>query len=125
MELQMVSTLKSILIARAPPKADRGLLVMMYRQMYRRWRSFCELHQDQVQNIDEPGLTGRGTRPVAALPTGLVEQFVADNIEWAKLKVQQRINRIMWGRQASGPGGSSSVDVDVGSDDEYDHTADA
>ena len=114
MDLGNVTSLQSVLIVRAPPKANTGLIVMMYRQMYQRWRRFCELHQALVQNIDEPGLTGRGTRQVPALPTGLVEQFVADNIQWAKLKVQQRINHIMWGRQ-------DGVEADS---DEYDPTVD-
>lgn len=83
--------------------------------MHRRWMSFCELHNELVEHIDELGLTGK-TRRVPTLPMDLVEQFVADNLDWTKRKVCERIDRILWG-----PWGS----VANASDDEYDPTVDA
>lgn len=103
-------TLQSELVAQVSSALGHGLHLMLYRQMYKRWRNFCELHEAQVQRIDEPGITGA---TALALPKHMVQQFVTNNIQWAKLKVQQRINRIMWPNNG----------VEAGSDDEYDPTA--
>ncbi len=65
--------------------SNSGLRQMLYRQMHKRWSDFCVVHADLLQNEDEP-----------ALPTPLVQEFVANNIDWAKRKVQQRIDHIMW-----------------------------
>ena len=117
-----VKSLQSELVAQVgsqPSPTNNGLILMLYRQMYKRWTKFCELHDALVQHIYEPAIAGRAARTVPALPANLVQQFITNNIQWAKLKVQQRINRIIWGQQPSSP-----IDVDTdGTDDEYDPVA--
>jgi hypothetical protein len=92
--------------------------------MYKRWIEFCKVNLSVRQLIDEPGITGRGARPVPALPRHLAQQFINANIEWAKIKVTARINRLMWGRSPNDTAGTSSVEAVIDDDDEYDPTVD-
>ncbi len=78
----------------------RGLSSMLCNQLYKRWLVFCNAN-------------AVAERPVRTLPQPLVQHFIDDNIEWAKVKIAERIHRVMWGR----PG---EVQPD---DDEYDATA--
>jgi len=89
------------------------------KQLYKRWREFLKLHPEH-EHISEPGMSGQGTRPMPALPEDIVQQFIADNIDWAKRKVQARIDRIFWGRSDV----ATTSSVDAQSDDEYDADAD-
>lgn len=93
---------------------------MLYNQMYRRWNVYCAQHPTVLVRINEPGVMGSGARPMPALPQPLVTAFVAANIEWAKVKVQARISRIFWGREADTDASSST---EANADDEYDATA--
>jgi hypothetical protein len=58
------------------------IVVMLFRQLYRRWTKFCEAHE--VCEVDK--------RPSPAA----VQQFIDENLDWAKVGVMARLNRLMW-----------------------------
>jgi hypothetical protein len=70
------------------PCIDAIDLATFCMQLYKRWLKFCDNHN--VTNIPDPGVVGRGARPVPSLPFALVQQFVRDNIQWAADRINAR-----------------------------------
>jgi hypothetical protein len=73
-----------------------GLVGMMYRQLYRRWKKFCIEHIEHVKLINEKGIIQLKERVVPCLPENLVQEFIQEHLDWAKQNVQKRTNHIMW-----------------------------
>jgi hypothetical protein len=61
------------------------IVVMLFRQLYRRWTKFCDAYEvDCSCEVDK--------RPSPAA----VQQFIDENLDWAKVGVMARLNRLMW-----------------------------
>jgi hypothetical protein len=65
------------------------------KQLYLRWLKLCDVHMTDVE-IQSSEVSNNPTA-VTALPTGLAEEFVRENIVWAKTMLQARITVIFNG----------------------------
>lgn len=61
---------------------NNGLAIMLKDQLAERWREFCKKHH--VSELED------------GVSWNLVQQFMNENLEWAKVKVMVRVNRLMW-----------------------------
>ena len=62
-----------------------GLAMMLWDQLIDRWNVFCRAqHHDNDHEADQ------------VMPWSLVQQFMNKNLEWAKVKVMVRVNRMLW-----------------------------
>ena len=73
--------LDGILYSLHLPSEHRCIAVMLRDQLADRWQSFCQ---------------SNGLHPDEDVPWNLVQQFLNDNLDWAKIIVQRRITRVMW-----------------------------
>lgn len=62
---------------------NNGLAMMLWDQLVDRWQEFCEtIHQDN--------------NPEQEISWSLVQKFMNENLEWAKVRVMVKVNRLMW-----------------------------
>lgn len=98
------------------------------KQLYKRWLTLCNENNKHVSYVIKTSIgtsIGTSTRNVSALPRFIVTKFIDQHIMWAKMCVQRRYTKLLWGADLGRHGGAieAGISVEVELDDEYDSEA--